>query len=133
MASNLITASSPTGINLRPLQAPRTEARVTVGPLDMNPAWQANAAAFQSLQLQENKYQFDQEVKLKMAEEQRKLFQGGVAGLRNSQGMRDENYGLVKTFGRKLAIAQYDVIAACVSGLYGTFVVSALRLGKSSE
>lgn len=94
MPSQLITASSPTGVNFRPIQSAGTRAALTVGPLDMNPAWQANQAVFQSLQIQEQKYQFDENMKLKMAEEQRKMFQNGLSGLKNSAGIRDENYGL---------------------------------------
>jgi len=94
MPSNLITASSPMGVNFRPIQSAGTRAELTVGPLDMNPAWQANQAVFQSLQLQEQKYQFDENMRLQMAEEQRKMFQNGLSGLKNSAGIRDENYGL---------------------------------------
>ena len=76
MASPLITNTQPNGLSFRPIQGPgvRTQGPVQAGPLDPRFPMAADTSVFRALQFKEDQYRFDQNMALRLQQEQRELF-----------------------------------------------------------
>jgi hypothetical protein len=96
MASPLITDVTPQGLQLRPIQGPsvRAQTQIPTGPLDPRYPMAANAAVFDALRLKEQQHQYDQELSLRLQENQQKLFKDMFGQSIQSSQIAGENYGL---------------------------------------
>ncbi len=92
--SPLITQVGPQGIAIGNTQVPQLNIGLQVNPIDISPALQANAATMEKLQFEEQQYQFQEQLKLRLMAEQRALFDQGQSSRRQGRQVANNNYGL---------------------------------------
>lgn len=94
MPSNIITGASQVPFGFRPIQTSGRGVATPPGAVNPAAAFQADGAVMRKLQLAEQQHQFDQNLRLRLYQEQQQLFNQSVAGAAKTSALRQESMGL---------------------------------------